>query len=235
MLKIHFKDGLPVRVENADDGTGARDAAHSGGLAGPTLPAATPADLSDPLDVYLYLNKIGGAHGVGRVDVVENRFVGIKSRGVYESPGAEILRAAHVGLEGQSSPSPAPLCSPPHYSRAPAPPPPPLCRAGLTLDREVFRLRDTLSARFADLCYNGASGCRCGGCGGSCWLTPEPAHRTMACPQPLPGFWFSPEMEFILHAVRKSQEVRRGRPRACCTHRAPAASARPRRSASRAP
>lgn len=122
MLKVAFKDGLPVRVQNAADGT----------------------DLSDPLAIYLYLNKAGGAHGVGRVDVVENRFVGIKSRGVYESPGAEILRTAHVGLEG------------------------------LTLDREVFRLRDTLAARFADLCYN--------------------------------GFWFSPEMEFILHAVRKSQE-----------------------------
>jgi len=81
---------------------------------------------------------------VGRVDVVENRFVGIKSRGVYESPGGELLRQAHIGLEG------------------------------LTLDREVFRLRDTLSARFADLCYN--------------------------------GFWYSPEMDFILAAVKKSQE-----------------------------
>jgi argininosuccinate synthase len=122
----------------------------------PRLPCRPPprypltADLTDPLAIYLYLNKIGGEHGVGRVDVVENRFVGIKSRGVYEAPGAEILRAAHIGVEG------------------------------LTLDREVFRLRDTLSARFADLCYN--------------------------------GFWFSPEMDFILAAVKKSQEVRR-RPR----------------------
>ena len=77
-LAITFNRGLPVRVVNAADGT----------------------DLSDPLSVFLYLNKIGGAHGVGRVDVVENRFVGIKSRGVYESPGAEVLRQAHIGIEG---------------------------------------------------------------------------------------------------------------------------------------
>lgn len=122
ILHITFHKGLPVRIQNAADGT----------------------DIADPLQAYLYLNKIGGAHGVGRVDVVENRFVGIKSRGVYESPAAEILRQAHIGVEG------------------------------LTLDREVFRLRDTLSARFADLVYN--------------------------------GFWYSPEMEFILAGVQKSQE-----------------------------
>ena len=78
-LKLTFDKGLPVRVVNTDDGT----------------------DISDPLDLFLYLNKIGGAHGVGRVDVVENRFVGIKSRGVYESPGAEILRQGHIGIEGE--------------------------------------------------------------------------------------------------------------------------------------
>jgi argininosuccinate synthase len=63
--------------------------------------AVLAADESDPLKIYLYLNKIGGEHGVGRVDVVENRYVGIKSRGVYESPGAEILRQAHIGVEGE--------------------------------------------------------------------------------------------------------------------------------------
>lgn len=122
LLKVAFEKGLPVRVTNEADGT----------------------VLTKPLDIFLYLNKIGGAHGVGRSDVVENRFVGIKSRGVYENPGAEVLRMAHIGLEG------------------------------LTLDREVFRLRDTMSARFADLVYN--------------------------------GFWYSPEMEFILAAITKSQE-----------------------------
>jgi len=66
-----------------------------------TLPVTRPAaDLTDPLEIFLYLNRVGGAHGVGRVDVVENRFVGIKSRGVYESPGAEILRQGHIGVEG---------------------------------------------------------------------------------------------------------------------------------------
>lgn len=112
----------------------------------PRVPPSTPLPerVEGNLDVFLYLNELGGAHGVGRVDVVENRFVGIKSRGVYETPAGEILRNAHIGLEG--------LC----------------------LDREVLRLRDTLAARFADFCYN--------------------------------GFWFAPEMEFILHAVEKSQE-----------------------------
>jgi argininosuccinate synthase len=122
LLTVDFLRGRPVRVRNKADGT----------------------DISKPLDLFLYLNKIGGAHGVGRSDVVENRFVGIKSRGVYENPGADVLRMAHLGLEG------------------------------LTLDREVYRLRDTLSARFSDLAYN--------------------------------GFWYSPEMEFILSAIEKSQE-----------------------------
>ena len=103
-LRVWFDKGLPVRVKH--------------------LEGATDIE-GDALKIFLYLNKIGGEHGVGRADVVENRFVGIKSRGVYENPGAEVLRQAHIGLEG------------------------------LTLDREVFRLRDTLSARFADLVYNG--------------------------------------------------------------------------------
>ena len=122
-VRVHFERGRPTRVQNAAEGV----------------------DISgDELAIFLYLNKVGGAHGVGRSDVVENRFVGIKSRGVYESPGAEVLRQAHIGLEG------------------------------LTLDREVFRLRDPLAAKFADLAYN--------------------------------GFWHSPEMEFVLAAVEKSQE-----------------------------
>jgi argininosuccinate synthase len=71
------------------------------------------------------LNEIGGAHGIGRVDLVENRFVGMKSRGVYETPGVTILQAAHRALES------------------------------ITLDREVVRLRDSLSVRFAECVYYG--------------------------------------------------------------------------------
>jgi argininosuccinate synthase len=71
------------------------------------------------------LNKIGGAHGIGRVDLVENRFVGMKSRGVYETPGVTILQAAHRALES------------------------------ITLDREVMHLRDSLGTKFAESVYYG--------------------------------------------------------------------------------
>jgi argininosuccinate synthase len=71
------------------------------------------------------LNVIGAENGVGRVDLVENRFVGMKSRGVYETPGGTILRAAHMALES------------------------------ITLDREVMHLRDSLVPRYAELIYNG--------------------------------------------------------------------------------
>jgi len=71
------------------------------------------------------LNAVGGAHGIGRVDLVENRFVGMKSRGVYETPGVTILQAAHRALES------------------------------ITLDREVLRLRDSLSLKFAESVYYG--------------------------------------------------------------------------------
>ncbi len=71
------------------------------------------------------LNQIGGSHGIGRVDLVENRFVGMKSRGVYETPGVTILHAAHRALES------------------------------ITLDREVTRLRDSLSVKFAESIYYG--------------------------------------------------------------------------------
>ncbi|HKP72147.1 MAG TPA: argininosuccinate synthase [Pyrinomonadaceae bacterium] len=71
------------------------------------------------------LNAVGGAHGIGRVDLVENRFVGMKSRGVYETPGVTILQAAHRALES------------------------------ITLDREVLRLRDALSLKFAESVYYG--------------------------------------------------------------------------------
>jgi argininosuccinate synthase len=78
-----------------------------------------------PLQVMKSLNKIGGKHGVGRVDMVENRFVGMKSRGVYETPGGAILHFAHRQMES------------------------------LTMDREVMHLRDSLIPKYATLVYNG--------------------------------------------------------------------------------
>jgi argininosuccinate synthase len=71
------------------------------------------------------LNKLGGKHGVGRVDMVENRFVGMKSRGVYETPGGSILHYAHRQIES------------------------------LTMDREVMHLRDSLIPKYAELVYYG--------------------------------------------------------------------------------
>jgi argininosuccinate synthase len=78
-----------------------------------------------PLGVMQALNKLGGKHGVGRVDMVENRYVGMKSRGVYETPGGAILHFAHRQMET------------------------------LTLDREVMHLRDSLIPRYAEMVYYG--------------------------------------------------------------------------------
>jgi argininosuccinate synthase len=78
-----------------------------------------------PLGVMETLNKIGGKHGIGRVDMVENRFVGMKSRGVYETPGGALLHFAHRQMES------------------------------LTMDREVMHLRDSLIPRYSTLVYNG--------------------------------------------------------------------------------
>jgi argininosuccinate synthase len=78
-----------------------------------------------PLSVMKTLNRIGGRHGVGRVDMVENRFVGMKSRGVYETPGGSILHFAHRQMES------------------------------LTMDREVMHLRDGLIPKYSTLVYNG--------------------------------------------------------------------------------
>jgi len=77
-LEIDFHDGNPVEVRNLTDGT-----VHSG-----------------PLPLFTYLNHVGGISGIGREDMVENRYVGIKSRGVYETPGGTILQKAHRDLEG---------------------------------------------------------------------------------------------------------------------------------------
>ena len=102
-LIIHYKNAMPVRLVCEHDGV----------------------DLSEPVELFNYLNYKGGEHGIGRVDMVENRFVGIKSRGVYETPGGTILHHAIRDLEG------------------------------IAMDREVLRLRDMLSPRFAEIIYNG--------------------------------------------------------------------------------
>jgi len=101
IITITFEKGIPVKVS------------HDG--------KAVTGDL----EMFTYLNELGTKHGIGRLDMVENRFVGIKSRGVYETPGGEILYKAHRDLEG------------------------------LTLDREVMRLRDRFAIDVAQLIYNG--------------------------------------------------------------------------------
>ena len=78
-----------------------------------------------PLGVIEMLNRLGGRHGIGRVDIIENRFVGMKSRGVYETPGGAILHFAHRQMET------------------------------LTMDREVMHLRDSLIPKYSELVYNG--------------------------------------------------------------------------------
>jgi len=71
------------------------------------------------------LNRLGGSHGIGRLDIVENRYVGMKSRGVYETPGGTILRKAHMAMES------------------------------ITMDREVMHLRDSLIPKYSEIIYNG--------------------------------------------------------------------------------
>ena len=88
-------------------------------------PVAINGEKLNPVSLLERLNRIGGEHGIGRVDLVENRFVGMKSRGVYETPGVTILQAAHRALES------------------------------ITLDREVMHLRDSLSVKFAESIYYG--------------------------------------------------------------------------------
>ena len=78
-----------------------------------------------PANLLAKLNQLGGKHGIGRVDLLENRYVGMKSRGVYETPGGTILEEAHRAVES------------------------------ITMDREVMHLRDSLMPRYADMVYNG--------------------------------------------------------------------------------
>jgi argininosuccinate synthase len=88
-------------------------------------PVAIDGESLSPAALLARLNEIGGRHGIGRLDLVENRFVGMKSRGVYETPGGTILHAAHRGIES--------LC----------------------LDRGAAHLKDELMPRYAELVYNG--------------------------------------------------------------------------------
>ncbi len=88
-------------------------------------PTALNGNQLTPANLLRALNDYGGRHGIGRVDIVENRFVGMKSRGVYETPGGTILRAGHMALES------------------------------ITMDREVMHLRDSLIPKYAQLVYNG--------------------------------------------------------------------------------
>jgi argininosuccinate synthase len=88
-------------------------------------PVAVNGRKLSPAALLAELNRLGGRHGIGRVDIVENRFVGMKSRGVYETPGGTVLRTAHMAMES------------------------------ITLDREVMHLRDGLIPKYAELIYNG--------------------------------------------------------------------------------
>jgi argininosuccinate synthase len=88
-------------------------------------PVAINGERLSPANLLQRLNRLGGENGIGRLDLVENRFVGMKSRGVYETPGGTILRTAHRDLET------------------------------ITLDREVMKIRDGLVPRYSELVYNG--------------------------------------------------------------------------------
>lgn len=88
-------------------------------------PVSIDGQMLGPVELLTALNEIAGNHGVGRVDIVENRFVGIKSRGVYETPGGTVLHAARRAIES------------------------------IALDREILHLRDDLAKRYANIVYNG--------------------------------------------------------------------------------
>lgn len=103
-ITIEFTKGLPTKVSVL----------------------STAATYTDPVEIFFALNALARKHGIGRIDIVENRFIGVKSRGCYETPGGTILRAAHIDLEG------------------------------LTLDRNVRALRDQfLTVSLSRILYNG--------------------------------------------------------------------------------
>lgn len=121
-LIVEFAKGVPISVSNLSAGF----------------------MVNESVALLGYLNELGNKHGIGRIDIVENRFVGMKSRGIYETPGGTILWKAHRDLEA------------------------------LVLDREVFHLKDLWMPKIAQLIYN--------------------------------GFWYSPEMDFLMAAIEHSQE-----------------------------
>ena len=124
-VELEFEQGNCIAV--AHGGASSREPVPKGpptpGVAG--APPSMPMVKLSPLQVMQTLNKLGGRHGIGRVDIVENRFVGMKSRGVYETPGGAILHFAHRQIET------------------------------LTMDREVMHLRDSLIPQYSTLVYNG--------------------------------------------------------------------------------
>uniref|UniRef100_A0A5F8AF22 Argininosuccinate synthase n=2 Tax=Macaca TaxID=9539 RepID=A0A5F8AF22_MACMU len=103
ILEIEFKKGVPVKVTNVKDGTTHQTS----------------------LELFMYLNEVAGKHGVGRIDIVENRFIGMKSRGIYETPAGTILYHAHLDIEA------------------------------FTMDREVRKIKQGLGLKFAELVYTG--------------------------------------------------------------------------------
>ena len=119
---IEFEKGIPVKVTNLTNNL----------------------EVTGSLELFDYLNALGAENGIGRIDIVENRFVGIKSRGVYETPAGTILFNAHQDIES------------------------------ITIDREVMHLKELFAPIIAKLIYN--------------------------------GFWYSPEMDFLMAAINKSQE-----------------------------
>lgn len=122
VLQIEFEKGVPVTIRNLDDGT----------------------EKTTPLELFVYLNDVAGRNGVGRIDMVENRFVGMKSRGVYETPAGTVLHAAHRDLES------------------------------ITVDREVMYVKDLITLMFSRAVYF--------------------------------GYWFSPEVEYMMKTINQSQE-----------------------------
>ncbi len=121
-LSITFQKGIPIKITNLTD----------------------TVEISEPLPLFTYLNTLAGQNGIGRIDIVENRFIGMKSRGVYETPAGTVLLKAHKDLES------------------------------ITVDKEVLSLKEMLSPLIGKLIYN--------------------------------GLWFSPEMDFLMAAINKSQE-----------------------------
>ncbi len=133
MIEYCERKAIPVQASARKPYSMDRNLLHisfeAGILEDPWMDAFAPGNMNGkavtPLGAMKALNKLGGKHGVGRVDMVENRFVGMKSRGVYETPGGSILHFAHRQVES------------------------------LTMDREVMHLRDSLIPKYAELVYYG--------------------------------------------------------------------------------